>query len=329
MLAGYLNRSSNMSPRQRHIAICIETRLKEVGVTDWLKLAGKSTAAKPSLVEKHSTPALFTGVDWFDMQDMLRCLLAGVLLASPALAKTFTLEQVLSAPFPSELIAAPGGGKVAWVLNERGARNVWIAAAPDLKGMRLTSYNEDDGQDVGQLHWTQDGRAVVYVRGGDLEFLGRPDPNPTANPAGVEQAIGRAAPGEAPKRIALGHSPAVSPKGDLIAFLRAGQIFTAPLSGGGGTALIHARQGVTARDLQWSPDGSKLVFVSDRGNHSFIAVYDMAGKALNYLEPSVDRDSDPVWSPDGTRIAFTRTLTTRGGRGGDGARRAGEPDRKS
>ena len=71
---------------------------------------------------------------------MKRSLLAGVFLASLALAKTFTLEQVLSAPFPSELIAAPGGGKVAWLLNERGARNVWMAAAPDFKGVRLTNY---------------------------------------------------------------------------------------------------------------------------------------------------------------------------------------------
>ena len=97
---------------------------------------------------------------------MKNSLLAGLLLASVASAKTLTLEQVLSAPFPSELIAAPGGGRVAWLLNERGARNIWIAAAPDFKGARLTNYAQDDGQDVGQLQWTPDAKAVVYVRGG-------------------------------------------------------------------------------------------------------------------------------------------------------------------
>src|ERR1700686_2897097 len=66
MLAGYLNRSSNMSPRQPHIAISIGTCLEEVGVTDRLRLAGKSTGAKPSLVQKHTTPAGSPGVDWFD-----------------------------------------------------------------------------------------------------------------------------------------------------------------------------------------------------------------------------------------------------------------------
>src|SRR5947209_13908494 len=120
---------------------------------------------------------------------MRRLLPAFLLLTCLANAKSFTLEQVLSAPFPTEMIAAPGGSKVAWLLNERGARNIWMAAAPNYNGVRLTAYKEDDGVDIGQLHFTPDASAVIYVRGGDLEFLGRPDPNPSADPAGTEQAI--------------------------------------------------------------------------------------------------------------------------------------------
>jgi len=41
-------------------------------------------------------------------------LLAAVCCAS-AQQSPFTLEQVLSASFPTELTAAPAGGKVAWV----------------------------------------------------------------------------------------------------------------------------------------------------------------------------------------------------------------------
>jgi dipeptidyl aminopeptidase/acylaminoacyl peptidase len=255
---------------------------------------------------------------------MKRSLFAGVLLASLALAKTFTLEQVLSAPFPSELIAAPGGGKVAWLLNERGARNVWTAAAPDFKGVRLTNYTRDDGQDVGQLCWTPDGKAVIYVRGGDLEFLGRPAPNPTADPAGADQSIWIAVLGEAPRKIGAGHSPTVSPQGDRVAFLLGGQIWTAPVAGAGGPSpLLQQRSGVTAEEIRWSPDGSKLAYVSDRGNHSFIAVYNFASKSLSYLDPSVDEDANPTWSPDGQQVAFTRM--TSGGAGGPGARRTGDP----
>src|SRR5436190_7229600 len=264
-------------------------------------------------------------VDWISMR---RLLLTALLLASTVAAAAFTLEQVLSAPFPSDLVNAPGGGKVAWLLDERGARNVWMAAAPDFKGVRLTAYKDDDGIDIGQLHWVPDASAVVYVRGGDLEFLGRPDPNPTADPGGTDQSIWMAAPGTPPRRIAEGHSPAISPKGDRVAYLRGGQIWLAPLTGSGEAALLyHPRNAVTSTEVEWSPDGAKLAFVSERINHSFISVYNFAAKSLTYLDPSVDRDRSPVWSPDGKQIAFIRQPAGGGGHGGAsaGARRAGEP----
>jgi dipeptidyl aminopeptidase/acylaminoacyl peptidase len=56
----------------------------------------------------------------------------------------------------------------------------------------------------------------------------------------------------------------------------------------------------------WSPDGSRLAFVSSRGDHSFIAIYNVAAKTISYLSPSVDSDSNPTWSLDGKRIAFVR-----------------------
>src|ERR1700722_19441130 len=100
---------------------------------------------------------------------MLFTLLLGRSLAFPASPARFTLEQVMSAPFPSNLTAAPKGGAVAWVLNERGARNVWIASAPAYSGRRLTNYHEDDGQEIAQPTWTPDGRSLLFVRGGDFE----------------------------------------------------------------------------------------------------------------------------------------------------------------
>src|SRR5690349_14625446 len=63
-------------------------------------------------------------------------------------AAPFTIEQAISAPFPSELTASPEGGKLAWVFNERGARNVWVAEASQYRGRRLTNYRADDGQEI-------------------------------------------------------------------------------------------------------------------------------------------------------------------------------------
>ena len=57
---------------------------------------------------------------------------------------------------------------------------------------------------------------------------------------------------------------------------------------------------------RWSPDGRQIAFVSDRGDHSFIAVYDFGRESVRYLSPSADRDGMPRWSPDGRHIAFIR-----------------------
>src|SRR5581483_10207588 len=70
-----------------------------------------------------------------------------------ASAASFTIDQVMSAPFASSLIASPIGAKVAWLLNEQGRRNVWVAEAPDWKGHKLTSFNQDDGQEIAELAW--------------------------------------------------------------------------------------------------------------------------------------------------------------------------------
>ena len=86
---------------------------------------------------------------------------------------------------------------------------------------------------------------------------------------------------------------------------------------------IIAQKG-TQSDLQWSPDGSQLAFVSHREGHSFIGLYDIGAKTLQYLDASVDQDMEPAWSPDSTRLAYLR-LPTEAPRIGPGLRRTGEP----
>ena len=235
--------------------------------------------------------------------------LAGLILACSLLAaapaKRFTLEQILSAPFPTDLTAAPTGGAVAWVLDQNGARNIWIAEAPDYKGHRLTDYHNDDGQEIAQIAWTPDGRSIVFVRGGDFE-TGGDNPNPAALTEGVEQDIWIVpVSGGAPRKLAEGNEPAVSPQGDRIVFLKKDEIWSVGLEENAKPAqLVHTKG--HAGELRWSPDGSHFAFVTTRTDHSFIGVYNVAAKTLLYLDASVDRDSNPVWSLDGKQIAFIR-----------------------
>ena len=230
-------------------------------------------------------------------------LVAGVGFSAPN--KRFTLDQIMSAPFPSELSAAPSGGAIAWVLDQRGARNIWVAESPNYQGRQLTNYQSDDGQEIAQITWTQDARSIIFVRGGDFEAR-RDDPNPASLPQGVEQDIWMVPlAGGAPRKLAEGNSPAISPKGDRIAFLKKGEIWSVRLQGNTQPEqMLHTKGQVN--QLLWSPDGSRVAFVTNRNDHSFVAVYTLDPPGLVYLDPDVDRDSNPVWSPDGKQVAFVR-----------------------
>ncbi len=216
----------------------------------------------------------------------------------------------MSAPFASNLVAAPAGNRVAWLLNEGGRRNIWIAEAPNWKGRRVTNFNADDGQDIADFAWAPDGSYLLFARGGDFENGGE-NPNPDWSPTKPEQAIWSVGMDGTPaKKLTEGQAPVISPKGDVAAFIRNGQIFTVTSAGENVKSAVVERSTAKAGDLQWSPDGSSIAFVSARGNHSFIGLYTPSDHKLRYLDASVDRDSEPVWSPDSSHLAYLRIPAT-------------------
>lgn len=233
-----------------------------------------------------------------------------LLLTPAAFAAGFTIPQILSAPFASDIVASPQARAFAWVSEARGSRNVWLAVATSAEGAfearALTHYTADDGLAIDDLAFVPRHDELLYVRGGDFEYPDKPAPNPAQLTAGVVQEVyvvdfrGRAA-----FKLGDGHAPVAAPDGERVLFLHEGKVFTvAPRKGARAEQLFKTRGAVGS--LRFSPDGRRLAFVCERGDHSLVGVYTFSDQTLRWIDASFSYDVEPRWSPDGTRIAFLR-----------------------
>jgi dipeptidyl aminopeptidase/acylaminoacyl peptidase len=235
------------------------------------------------------------------------CLLGFATLAP---AQT-SLKKLLSYPYPSNLTASPASGALAWTFDYMGKRNIYVSKDKGKNFKQVTHYTKDDGQEISRLQFSPDGKWLVYMRGGEPGGIwsNSVPVDPTSSPKQPKfELLSLHIPGKKSKVLTMGQSserPAISPDGKRVAFVKDGTVRIVPVDGSKKPHKLFFSRGKPS-DLQWSPDGSKLAFVSNRGSHSFVGIFSNLKTPIHWVDPSFARDTDPVWSPGGDSLVFVR-----------------------
>lgn len=238
----------------------------------------------------------------------MRKLLLLLLLPLQLIAQNIPFKSFKSYPFPTELCAAAKGSKIAWAMDELGVRNVYVAEGPVFAPRKVTSFTKNDAQELTSLSISEDGKWVVFVRGGDhgANYDGGLPINAASetNPFKVQVGSVPFAGGDT-KFLSEGDAPEISPDSKSVAFIKGGQVFTALIDGSSTAKNIFTTRG-TVSSLEWSPNGASLLFVTNRTDHSIIGVYTNTATPIKWIAASFYRDNSPHWSPDGSQIVFVR-----------------------
>jgi tricorn protease len=146
---------------------------------------------------------------------------------------------------------------------------------------------------------------IVYELNGELQVLD----TRTQRSNAISIAVPNEGLASRPSRVSAAsniESVGLSPKGERALFSARGDIFTAPIEKGPTRNLTHS-SGAHDKWPSWSPDGSRIAFISDLSGEEELYVIQQDGlkPAEQITRGGSAMRYQPEWSPDGKRIAFS------------------------
>ncbi|HVE57029.1 MAG TPA: S41 family peptidase [Pyrinomonadaceae bacterium] len=193
------------------------------------------------------------------------------------------------------------GDKIFFNSDKDGKFNLYSYDVASGKTVPATSFKD------WEVRWasSDDQSRIVYERNGELEIydtrsgksnklnINVPDDGVYKRPRSVNAA-------QVLENVAL------APKGERVLFGARGDIFSAPVEKGGTRNLTHSSN---AHDKfpRWSPDGSRVAYISDRTGEDevWIEAQDGLSEAQQMTSGGNAQRYAPEWSGDGKKIAFS------------------------
>lgn len=192
------------------------------------------------------------------------------------------------------------GDKIYFLSDRDRTMNLFVYDLKTKQTQKLTTYTEFD------IKFPSLGNeSIIYENGGFLYNYKLSDGSITKITIIISNDVttGRNELKDASKLIG---SWAISPDGKRVAFGARGDVFTVPATTGI-TRNLTMSSGVHDRNVEWSPDGKYISYISDRTGEDEIYIQNQNGlePAIQLTDQSKTYKYNPIWSPDSKKLLWS------------------------